>query len=85
MAKKTPANDLTELPGVGPSTAAKLTAAGLDSVERILDAGKEGLIAAGISAASAAKILAALAKESGAKVASAAKTCLLYTSPSPRD
>jgi hypothetical protein len=73
MAKKDASADLTELPGVGPSTAAKLTAAGLDSAERILEAGKDGLVAAGISAATAANILAGVAKETGAKVASAAK------------
>ena len=74
MAKKGASDNLTDLPGVGPSTAAKLTAAGLDSAERILEAGKDGLVAAGIGAATAAKILAGLAKDAGSKVASAAKS-----------
>ena len=68
-------DDLRSVPGVGPATAKKLIEAGIKTPAQLIEAGEVGAIAAGISKATAAKIVNGASSLSGAvkQVASKAK------------
>ena len=68
-------DDLRSVPGVGPATAKKLIEAGIKTPAQLIEAGEVGAIAAGISKATAAKIVSGASTLSGAvkQVASKAK------------
>ena len=71
--KKDPLAALTAIPGVGKATAQKLFDAGMKTPAGIARKGAKGLDNAGISAATAKKILAAVAKKPASKKKSAPK------------
>ena len=71
--KKDPLAALTAIPGVGKATAQKLFDAGMKTPAGIARKGAKGLDNAGISAATAKKILAAVAKKPATKKKSAPK------------
>tara|TARA_B100000925_G_scaffold124985_1_gene93171 strand:+ start:687 stop:1151 length:465 start_codon:yes stop_codon:yes gene_type:complete len=72
--KKDPLANLMAIPGVGKSTAQKLSDAGIKSAAGINKAGAKGLAKAGLGAVVSKKLLAAVAKKSATKAATKAKS-----------
>ena len=80
-------DDLRSVPGVGPATAKKLIEAGIKTPAQLIEAGEVGAIAAGISKATAAKIVSGASTLSGAvkQVASKAKDAAESTASKAKD
>ena len=80
-------DDLRSVPGVGPATAKKLIEAGIKTPAQLIEAGEVGAIAAGISKATAAKIVNGASSLSGAvkQVASKAKDVAESTASKAKD
>ena len=80
-------DDLRSVPGVGPATAKKLIEAGIKTPAQLIEAGEVGAIAAGISKATAAKIVNGASTLSGAvkQVASKAKDVAESTASKAKD
>ena len=80
-------DDLRSVPGVGPATAKKLIEAGIKTPAQLIEAGEVGAIAAGISQATAAKIVNGASTLSGPvkQVASKAKDVAESTASKAKD
>ena len=80
-------DDLRSVPGVGPATEKKLIEAGIKTPAQLIEAGEVGAIAAGISKATAAKIVNGASTLSVAvkQVASKAKDVAESTASKAKD